>query len=123
VARPASSATIWDVFNANVYDGGALALYALQQQIGVQNFQRLERTWVSVYRGKSASTNDFIALASKVSGRDLRAFLGAWFYGTKTPPMPGHPDWTVTPAPASAMAAITPANAGPMAQRRMLAGY
>ncbi|HET7831076.1 MAG TPA: hypothetical protein VFL03_16100 [Candidatus Limnocylindrales bacterium] len=25
-------------------------------------------------------------------------FLGDWVYGEKTPPMPGHPDWTVTPA-------------------------
>jgi aminopeptidase N len=106
VARPASSATIWDVFNGNVYDGGALALYALQQQIGADKFQQLERTWVSTYRGKSASTDDFIALASKISHRDLRGFLGAWFYGTATPPMPGHPDWTVNPAPATAAAPL-----------------
>jgi aminopeptidase N len=107
VAAPASSASVWDLFNSNVYYGGALALYALQQKIGTADFQRLERTWVSKYRGKSASTDDFIALASKVSGRNLRAFLAAWFYGTKTPPMPGHPDWTVTPptAAASALAA------------------
>jgi aminopeptidase N len=110
VARPASSATIWDVFNPNVYDGGALVLYALQQKIGQTKFQRLERAWVSRYRGKSASTYDFIALASRVAHRDLRPFLTAWLYGTKTPPMPGHPDWTVAPvsapapAPASASA-------------------
>jgi hypothetical protein len=40
-----------------------------------------------------ATTEDFIALASQVSHRDLRGFLRAWVYGTKTPPMPGHPDW------------------------------
>jgi hypothetical protein len=27
-------------------------------------------------------------------------FLNAWIYGTTTPPMPGHPDWTVEPVPA-----------------------
>jgi aminopeptidase N len=127
VARPASSATIWDVFNGNVYEGGALALYALRQEIGTPKFERLERAWVSVNRGKSASTDDFIALASKVSGRDLRAFLGAWFYGTTTPPMPGHPDWTVEPVPASGAASVTRAatraTAGPVASRRLLAGY
>jgi aminopeptidase N len=105
VAAPKSSASVWDVFNPNVYDGGALALYALEQRIGTARFQRLERTWVSEYRGRSASTGDFIALASKVSGRDLRGFLTAWFYGTATPPMPGHPDWTVLSVPAPALTA------------------
>jgi aminopeptidase N len=105
VARPAGSASVWDVFNSNVYYGGALALYALKQRIGATAFQRLERAWVTKYRDGSASTDDFIALASKVSGKDLRTFLVAWLYGTKTPPMPGHPDWTVTPAPTSIAAA------------------
>jgi aminopeptidase N len=104
VARPASSATIWDVFNPNVYDGGALVLYALQQKIGTAKFQQLERAWVRKYRGESASTYDFIALASKISHRDLRAFLIAWLYGTTTPAMPGHPDWTVSPPAASVSA-------------------
>jgi len=27
----------------------------------------------------------------------FRSFLRDWLYGTKTPRMPGHPDWTVTP--------------------------
>ncbi|WP_106131336.1 M1 family metallopeptidase [Pseudosporangium ferrugineum] len=105
VARPAGSDSIWDVFNPNVYDGGALVLYALRQKIGAPRFQALERTWVAEYRGRSASTQDFIALASRVSGRDLRGFLNAWLYGTSTPPMPGHPDWTVEP-PAAAKAGV-----------------
>ena len=97
VAAPLDSDSVWDVFNANVYDGGALALYALQQKIGVAKFQQVERDWVSIYRGKSASTQDYIALASRVAHQDLRPFMNAWLYGTTTPPMPGHPDWTVTP--------------------------
>jgi len=93
VARPARSTSVWDVFNPNVYGGGALALYALQQKIGAKKFQKLERAWVSKYRGKSASTADFIALASKISGRNLKPFLKSWLYGTKVPPMPGHKNW------------------------------
>ena len=57
---------------------------------------------VTTYRGKSASTADFIALASQVAGYDLTKFLTEWFYGTATPPMPGHADWTVTPLTADA---------------------
>ena len=60
-----------------------------------QTFQRIERAWVQRYEGRSASTDDFIALASQVSGRNLTGFLRDWLYGTKTPPMPGHPDWKV----------------------------
>jgi aminopeptidase N len=88
---------VWDVFNDNVYRGGALALYALQQEIGADRFSQLERAWVSIYRGKSASTQDYVALASRIAHQDLRPFMNAWLYGAKTPPMPGHPDWTVTP--------------------------
>jgi aminopeptidase N len=83
-----------------VYLGGALVLYALRQKVGDEAFDAIERAWVSRYEGKSASTDDFIALASEVSGEDLTAFLGRWVYGTETPPMPGHPDWTVEPVPA-----------------------
>ena len=102
VARPTSATTVWDLFNPNVYYGGALALYALKQKIGGAAFAELERRWVTQYRGRSASTDDFIALATRVAHRDLRTFLIAWLYGTRTPPMPGHPDWTVAPVPAAA---------------------
>jgi len=104
VARPTSAKIVWDLFNPNVYYGGALALYALRQEIGARAFAELERRWVTQYRGRSASTDDFIRLASRVAHRDLRTFLLAWLYGTRTPPMPGHPDWTVDPVPASARA-------------------
>ena len=65
-------------------------------------FQQIERTWVHRYEGKSASTADFIDLASQVAHQDLHAFLHAWLYDTKTPPMPGHPDWTVDPVDSAA---------------------
>jgi aminopeptidase N len=94
VARPTSADTL---FSLQVYHGGALVLYALRQKIGNAAFMRLERAWVKRYEGKSASTDDFIAFASQVSGRDVTRFLRNWLYGTATPPMPGHPDWTVDP--------------------------
>jgi aminopeptidase N len=105
VARP-NGPGFDDLFSPQVYYGGALALYALRQEIGAEAFATLERRWVQRFRGRSASTLDFMALASEVAGRDLVPFLREWLYGTKTPPMPGHPDWTATPAsPAAARAA------------------
>ena len=90
------------LFSFQSYHGGALVLYALRQEIGSDAFERLERAWVRRYRGESAGTEDYIALASRVARTDLSAFLGDWLYGTETPPMPGHPDWTVDPVVAPA---------------------
>ncbi|MEU8792088.1 M1 family metallopeptidase [Streptomyces sp. NPDC048643] len=81
------------IFRPNVYDGAALALYALRQEIGRPAFERLERTWVTVNHDGVASTADFVDLASAMAGRDLSGFFKAWLSGEKTPPMPGHPDW------------------------------
>ena len=101
VAAPLNSDVL---FNLNRHHGGALVLYALRQKIGDPAFQRLEREWVTRYRDGVASTQDFIALASQVSHQNLTAFLNDWVYGTKTPPMPGHPDWTVDPVQSGAAA-------------------
>src|SRR4051794_1704224 len=99
------------LFSVQVYWGGALVLYALRQQIGNDAFDRLERAWVARHRNGVASTQDFIALANEISGQDLTAFLNDWVYGTKTPPMPGHPDWTVAPAGAGARTLAAPQQA------------
>ncbi|WP_413759200.1 M1 family metallopeptidase [Streptomyces sp. MMBL 11-3] len=90
------------IFRPNVYDGSALVLYALRQEIGRPAFERLQRTWVRTYRDGVAGTADFTRLASDIAGRDLDGFFRAWLYGEKTPPMPGHPDWhSAAPAAAS----------------------
>ncbi|MFD7295860.1 M1 family metallopeptidase [Streptomyces sp. NPDC059897] len=86
-----------NLFKRMRYDGSALVLYALREQVGAETFGKIERAWVTQYRGRTASTADFIALASKVAGQDLTGFLRPWLYGSKTPPMPGHPDWVVKP--------------------------
>ncbi|MFJ9622367.1 M1 family metallopeptidase [Streptomyces sp. NPDC101181] len=81
------------LFRPVVYDGSALVLYALRQEIGQAAFDRLERTWVRVHRDSTATTADFTRLASGIAGRDLTAFFDGWLYARKTPPMPGHPQW------------------------------
>jgi aminopeptidase N len=81
------------IFRPNVYDGSALVLYALREEIGRRAFERLERTWVNAHSDGVADTADFQHLASGIAGRDLSGFFKAWLYGKKTPPMPGHPDW------------------------------
>ncbi|MGW6568205.1 M1 family metallopeptidase [Streptomyces sp. NPDC054975] len=87
------------LFRPVVYDGSALVLYALREEIGKEAFQKLQRRWVSEHRDATASTADFTALASEVAGRDLSSFFAGWLYAEKTPPMPGHPDWRSGPKP------------------------
>src|SRR4051794_27448711 len=61
VGRPLSGEPS-QLFSRQVYDGGALALYALRQQVGEAAFRHIERAWVSLHRNGVASTQDFIAL-------------------------------------------------------------
>jgi aminopeptidase N len=97
VALPKSGA-VSKLYSSQIYYGGALVLYALRQKIGNAAFEQVERTWVTRYRDGVASTDDFIALAAEISGdASVIPFLRDWVYGEKTPPMPGHPDWTVNP--------------------------
>ncbi|MEN8652055.1 hypothetical protein ABCR94_15920 [Streptomyces sp. 21So2-11] len=79
-----------------------LVLYALWNLVGQDVFRRIEHTFLARHRNSHASTQDYIAVASEISGQDLSGFLNEWLYGTKTPRMPGHPDWTVTPPKPSA---------------------
>ncbi|MFJ8587952.1 M1 family metallopeptidase [Streptomyces sp. NPDC093595] len=91
--KPPAPGAKTSLFRPVVYDGSALVLYALRQEIGKEAFERLERRWVTQYAHSTASTADFVRLASEVAGRDLTAFLRSWLYDAKTPRMPGHPDW------------------------------
>jgi aminopeptidase N len=94
VARP-KGASFQKLFSSQVYTGGALVLYALRQKVGNAKFEKIEREWVTKYAGRSVSTADYIALASRIGGKSAGPFLHDWLYGTRTPQMPGHPDWKV----------------------------
>jgi aminopeptidase N len=98
---PVAAPNAANLFDSQRYLGGVLVLYALRQQVGEAVFTAIERTFLDRHRGASASTEDYIAVACEVSGLDLSGFLRDWLYGTKTPRMPGHPDWTVTPVSSS----------------------
>ncbi|NEA99210.1 M1 family metallopeptidase [Streptomyces sp. SID13726] len=94
---PVAAPNAANLFDSQRYLGGVLVLYALRQQVGETVFTAIERTFLERHRDSSATTDDYIAVASEISGTDQSGFLRDWLYGTKTPRMPGHPDWTVTP--------------------------
>ncbi|WP_055498839.1 M1 family metallopeptidase [Streptomyces albus] len=78
----------------NIYDGGALVLYALRLRIGDKRFARVMRLWPERYKDRNVTSEDFIRHAVRVTGdRSLHGFLRDWLFGAVNPPMPGRPDW------------------------------
>jgi aminopeptidase N len=104
IAQPSPDVDLLD--NYAIYDGGAVVLFALQQEVGDPTFTATMRGWARQFAGHSVSTGDFVRYASSVAGRDLTRFLNPWLYDTHTPPMPGHPDWTVDPATDTTVASM-----------------
>ncbi|MBT2213229.1 M1 family metallopeptidase [Actinomadura sp. NEAU-AAG7] len=76
------------MFNARVYSGGAMALQFLRERIGDDKFFTLLRTWVAQHRHGNATTEQFTALAQKVSGQDLTQFFKEWIYSPTKPELP-----------------------------------
>jgi aminopeptidase N len=74
-----------ELFGFDVYSGGAVVLQALRLTIGDSAFFALLKQWVADNRGTSRSTEDFIALAEKVSGRSLTDFFATWLYADQPP--------------------------------------
>jgi aminopeptidase N len=76
------------LFASPVYQRGALTLHALRLGIGDDAFFDLLRAWTDRYGGASATTDDFIALAETIAGRDLTAFFDGWLFETDVPALP-----------------------------------
>ncbi|WP_405147129.1 M1 family metallopeptidase [Sphaerisporangium sp. NBC_01403] len=72
---------------------GLLMLFGLREIVGEDTFRKIEKTFFNEFSGRSASTQDYINVANRVSGKDLTGYINSWIYDAKTPPMPGHPDW------------------------------
>jgi aminopeptidase N len=77
-----------DLFNESVYIRGGLVLQALRTEVGDEKFFEILRDWANTYRGKSATTDDFISLAEADSGRDLTGLFNDWLYSEQVPPLP-----------------------------------
>ena len=69
-----------NLFDGAVYDRGGLTLYALRAEIGDEDFLRLLRRWTAQQSGGNVNTDEFIALAERVSGEQLDDFFTAWLF-------------------------------------------
>ena len=77
-----------DLFNGGVYVWGGLTLHALRLEIGDEAFFETLKTYFALYKNGNATTDDFIAVAEKVSGEELDEFFDLWLYSEKIPPIP-----------------------------------
>jgi aminopeptidase N len=90
-STPASDTAYWNpppgdpgrssnLFDGTIYDRGGLTLEALREKIGSHDFFSILRQWAADHRHANATTQEFIDLASSVSGLDLTHFFNVWLY-------------------------------------------
>ena len=76
------------LFDWNVYTRGAWTLHALRLEVGDDVFFEILRAYYDRYQYANATTEDFIAIAEEVAGRDLDALFDAWLFEEQTPAKP-----------------------------------
>ncbi|MFG1947910.1 M1 family metallopeptidase [Nonomuraea sp. NPDC048826] len=93
-SRPASD-PIWsyppgdaqpdDLFNESVYIRGGMALHALRKEIGDGTFFKLLKTWAAEHEHGTVTTEQFTALAERLSGKQLDTLFDVWLFKTGRP--------------------------------------
>jgi aminopeptidase N len=86
--RPIADPGVDKLLAGAVYQRGGLTLHALRVEVGDDVMRDILRTYVARYTGANASTEDFIATAEEVAGRDLSPLFDAWLYQSELPPLP-----------------------------------
>lgn len=74
------------IFGDAVYQRGGMTVYALRKTIGDAAFDKLLVAWTTQHRDGNATTEDLIALAEQISGKQLDDFFRAWIYEKAKPP-------------------------------------
>ncbi|MEU6476773.1 M1 family metallopeptidase [Streptomyces sp. NPDC047017] len=97
-ARPASDG-LWafapgdpgsgaNIFATPVYARGAMTLHELRKAVGDPAFFRVLRAWASAHRDGHGTTAQFIALAERISGRNLDGLFHTWLLTGGKPAAP-----------------------------------
>ncbi|MCK2213174.1 M1 family metallopeptidase [Actinomadura sp. ATCC 31491] len=84
-AYPPGRAKPNDLFNQSVYTRGAMTLHALRKAVGDKTFFALLRTWTAEHRYGHVTTDQFVALAERMSGKDLGPLFDAWLFQPRRP--------------------------------------
>ena len=67
-------------FDDAVYDRGGMTLQALRTEIGDADFFALLKKWTKKKQYGNATIEEFVALAEKVSGKQLDALFTTWLF-------------------------------------------
>lgn len=73
------------LLNPYSYQKGAWFLHMLRLEIGEDQFWQVLRTYYQTYKLSNANTDDFKAIAERISQKDLDTFFHQWLYQTAIP--------------------------------------
>lgn len=74
-----------DLFDGQIYGGGAARMFTLMYQLGEKTFWQGVKEYLDEYKFKNVTTEDFFKVMSRVSGRDLSTFRDQFFYSSEVP--------------------------------------
>jgi aminopeptidase N len=86
-AYPPGEARRDDLFDSSVYTRGAMTLQALRRTIGDKDFFALLKDWTATHKYGNATTDQFIAAAERISGKQLDPLFNAWLFTKGRPTM------------------------------------
>ena len=75
-----------DLFDGAVYIRGAMTLQALRNEVGDDAFWAIVHAWTQTNAFGTGTTEEFVALAEQVSGRDLGDLFDLWLFTPSRPP-------------------------------------
>ncbi|MDT0528480.1 M1 family metallopeptidase [Micromonospora sp. DSM 115977] len=86
---PPGEPGVANLFSESVYQRGGMTVHALRVAVGDKAFFEILKTWAAQKRDANATTAEFVALAERVSGKQLGDLFEAWLYGKQRPDRPG----------------------------------
>jgi len=72
-------------FDIAVYMRGAMTLHTLRQAVGDRDFFRILRVWAQSREGGNVASDEFIALAERISGEQLDGLFATWLFTAEKP--------------------------------------
>ena len=73
------------LFDNAVYTRGAMTLQALRNEVGDDTFWAIVRGWAASKSGGNGTTEQFIALAERIAGRQLDQVFDTWLFTAGKP--------------------------------------
>ena len=80
---------LMQLLNDNTYQKGSWVLHMLRRKLGDEIFKKGIQTYYAAYKGKNASTDDFMHIMEKVSRQNLQQFFKQWLYTAGHPMLQG----------------------------------